>query len=67
MEVRWRDFLTEKPDLSIHGVSRELQVYTSRGRVLSGYWDDRRGKWMISNLLPPEKVERWTDLLETIE
>lgn len=66
-KVKWRDNLMERPQVNEHGVSRELQVFTSRGRVLSGYWDDQRGMWFLNGYLPPERVEKWTDLLETID
>jgi len=66
-KVKWRDNLVERPPVNEHGVSRELQVFTNRGRVLSGYWDANRGMWFINGYLPPEKVEKWTDLLETID
>lgn len=66
-EVIWRDNLTTKPETNIHGVSNEVQVFTSRGRVLSGYWDSHRKMWFLNGALSSENVVKWTNLLETIE
>jgi hypothetical protein len=65
--VKWRDNLLEKPPLNIHRVSERVQVLTSYGRIVIGYWDASRGMWFLDGTLTNEHAVQWTNLLETLE
>ena len=65
--VKWRDNLLEKPPLNIHRVSERVQVLTSYGRIVTGYWDASRNMWFLDGTLTNEHAVQWTNLLETLE